>query len=105
MVEEGVQWDVETMRRMLNALVREAGEKLVCEHLGASEAEVRGLGSGIGEWTGERVAALEAICDLMNLGLGRRYTEVVYDDEDEDEDDSDADSAGEDGAVRRAFMR
>ena len=53
MVEEGVQWDVETLRRMLNALVREAGEKLVCEHLGASEAEVRGLGSGIGEWTGE----------------------------------------------------
>ena len=35
----------------------------------------------------------------MNLGLGRRYTEVVYDDEDEDDSDadSDADSDGEDG--------
>ena len=48
MSEEGVQWDVEALRRLVNALVREAGEKLVCEHLGATEAEVRALGAGSG---------------------------------------------------------
>ena len=77
MSEEGVYWDRETLRRMLNALVEEAGAGLVCEHLGATEAEVRELGAGIGEWTEERMAALEGVCNVMSLGLGTNYEQLV----------------------------
>ena len=77
MAEEGVYWERETLRRMLNALVEQAGVGLVCEHLGATEAEVQALGAGIGEWTEERVAALEQVCNVMSLGLGTNYEQLV----------------------------